>query len=678
MKLVSIFTMTAITAATLTGCGGGDGGDKSNTDQATQTELSSQHNQNTSSVESTSAQADSALLPVTDGSNDTDVSFEIQSVVSNGNTTKSNNGHGNRLSNNHDNNGKHTGQVARVSKTVNHQAVGTTVWSQTAPAGKTVEASTSSITPKTVAGKTVNHQAVGTTVWSQTPITVAGTSSVAKTTALVAAQGKVAYSAASTITVASVPTIQSQVSPKLTPKLITDTPVAKQQFIPAPRDKKLTPKATVTPTATTQVIAPTPDVKLEAPVVTKAPTATAPSTPVATPQATPVPETQALANQTELQVSKYGSLLADRAHAPLLPNQYEPTATLLQETPTPVTQKNPDPTDKEGIHEQIDLQKSKYDSLLNQTPGATPNATPEQIVTEPNVTPQGEPDATPIAIPSATPEEVQVAPTANLQGAPEIPEEAIEQGIPSFSVAPDALDQGQPEAIPFNQEPEVVQQTPEAFETPEQVPNVEPQGEPKLVTYEETFEGSVEVAPEGYNAPPKPELVAPSLVAGVTLTPEVIKDQTAFIAENCLVNLNNFVSANGGLNTLGGLDFQRQSTDVGSLPEVDQLGYAIEVFSLLQEYLTETGNFSATANAHAGNSKNSHTKEHWTVDATNGTYELSTDVNIDHANFTVQLDGTSGEFILLDGNGIKFARVSSTGKAGNCAEAQLQVSLTDN
>ena len=265
---------------------------------------------------------------------------------------------------------------------------------------------------------------------------------------------------------------------------------------------------------------------------------------------------------------------------------------------------------------------------------------------------------TPPATPKAMPEEVQVAPTANLQGVPEIPK-AIEQGIPVTTIdGPDV-----PAQLTI---------------TPKDTFTFVGDGT-VAVDYQLDVHQQGLIVPDDadpYLTPEAPELVAPSLVVGVNLTPEVIKDQTAFIAENCLVNLDNFVSANGGLNTLGGLDFQRR-TDVGSLPEVDQLGYAIEVFSLLQEYLTETGNFVATANAHAGNSKNSHTKEQWTVDASNGTYELSTDVNIDHADFTVQLDGTSGEFILLDSNGIEFARVSSSGTAGNCDGAELEIRLTN-
>ncbi|MBY7962545.1 hypothetical protein KW450_10235 [Vibrio fluvialis] len=74
------------------------------------------------------------------------------------------------------------------------------------------------------------------------------------------------------------------------------------------------------------------------------------------------------------------------------------------------------------------------------------------------------------------------------------------------------------------------------------------QGEPKLITYEETFTGSIYVAPEGYNIPVEPEEQAPTY-----LTPEIVQQQAAKLDSVCLTNTQDFVKSSGGtLNTFGG------------------------------------------------------------------------------------------------------------------------------
>ncbi|UYI46226.1 hypothetical protein OFO16_10230 [Vibrio natriegens] len=206
-----MFTLTAIAAVTLTGCGGGD--DKPKAEKKTL-------EQQVQSQEVTSApQTIEIEVPIKQGTK-----INVPTVA--GFTAHAKQGR--------------TVEASKTvaGKTVNHQAVGTTVWNETVPtvAGKTetvltgksqtlptvagtiVVASTSSITPKTVAGKTI-------TAWEGTT-TIAPTVVAGKT---VTVSGNKALLATAP---AIVPSPMAQATPQIAPSE-QGTPVAKAQGIPS-------------------------------------------------------------------------------------------------------------------------------------------------------------------------------------------------------------------------------------------------------------------------------------------------------------------------------------------------------------------------------------------------------------------------------------------------------------
>ncbi|WP_315905448.1 hypothetical protein [Vibrio fluvialis] len=202
------------------------------------------------------------------------------------------------------------------------------------------------------------------------------------------------------------------------------------------------------------------------------------------------------------------------------------------------------------------------------------------------------------------------------------------------------------------------------------------QGEPELITYEETFTGSIEVAPEGYNIPVEPEDEVPAY-----LTPEIVKQQAAKLDSVCLTNTQQFVQSSGGtLNTFGGSgnNFQEVKTDLTS--DEDRFSYSMEIFAMLQQALADNPDLQqAIAQQHAGASKNSHVKATWTLSMNTGaSYTLSTDSSQAYHPSIEVVVNNQGAVVVNDGNGIELARIVSNAQNGDCENASYDVVIANN
>ncbi|EKO3451785.1 hypothetical protein NTE11_003636 [Vibrio fluvialis] len=202
------------------------------------------------------------------------------------------------------------------------------------------------------------------------------------------------------------------------------------------------------------------------------------------------------------------------------------------------------------------------------------------------------------------------------------------------------------------------------------------QGEPELITYEETFTGSIEVAPEGYNIPVEPEDEVPAY-----LTPEIVKQQAAKLNSVCLTNTQQFVQSSGGtLNTFGGSgnNFQEVKTDLTS--DEDRFSYSMEIFAMLQQALADNPDLQqAIAQQHAGASKNSHVKATWTLSMNTGaSYTLSTDSSQAYHPSIEVVVNNQGAVVVNDGNGIELARIVSNAQNGDCENASYDVVIANN
>ncbi|ELS3715567.1 hypothetical protein R5E37_002396, partial [Vibrio fluvialis] len=209
-----------------------------------------------------------------------------------------------------------------------------------------------------------------------------------------------------------------------------------------------------------------------------------------------------------------------------------------------------------------------------------------------------------------------------------------------------------------------------------ETPNLRPQGEPELITYEETFTGSIEVAPEGYNIPVEPEDEVPAY-----LTPEIVKQQAAKLDSVCLTNTQQFVQSSGGtLNTFGGSgnNFQEVKTDLTS--DEDRFSYSMEIFAMLQQALADNPDLQqAIAQQHAGASKNSHVKATWTLSMNTGaSYTLSTDSSQAYHPSIEVVVNNQGAVVVNDGNGIELARIVSNAQNGDCENASYDVVIANN
>ncbi|EKO3436053.1 hypothetical protein NTH51_003385, partial [Vibrio fluvialis] len=190
------------------------------------------------------------------------------------------------------------------------------------------------------------------------------------------------------------------------------------------------------------------------------------------------------------------------------------------------------------------------------------------------------------------------------------------------------------------------------------------QGEPELITYEETFTGSIEVAPEDYRIPVEPEEQAPTY-----LTPEIVQQQAAKLDSVCLTNTQDFVKLSGGtLNTFGGSgnNFQEVKTDLTS--DEDRFSYSMEIFAMLQQALADNPDLQqAIAQQHAGANKNSHVKATWTLSMDTGaSYTLSTDSSQAYQPSIEVVVNNQGAVVVNDGNGIELARIVSNAQNGDC------------
>ncbi|MBY7812158.1 hypothetical protein KW448_10975 [Vibrio fluvialis] len=202
------------------------------------------------------------------------------------------------------------------------------------------------------------------------------------------------------------------------------------------------------------------------------------------------------------------------------------------------------------------------------------------------------------------------------------------------------------------------------------------QGEPELITYEETFTGSIEVAPEGYNIPVEPEDEVPAY-----LTPEIVQQQAAKLDSVCLTNTQDFVKSSGGtLNTFGGSgnNFQEVKTDLTS--DEDKISYSMEIFAMLQQALADNPDLQqAIAQQHAGASKNSHVKATWTLSMNTGaSYTLSTDSSQAYHPSIEVVVNNQGAVVVNDGNGIELARIVSNAQNGDCEDASYDVVIANN
>ncbi|WGY44782.1 hypothetical protein [Vibrio sp. ABG19] len=208
-----------------------------------------------------------------------------------------------------------------------------------------------------------------------------------------------------------------------------------------------------------------------------------------------------------------------------------------------------------------------------------------------------------------------------------------------------------------------------------ETPEVVSQGEPERITYEETFTGFAEVAPQGYNIPVEPDNEAPTY-----LTPEIVKQQTEKLDSVCLTNTQQFVQSYGGtLNSLGGSGnhFQEIKKDLTS--DVDRLSYSMEIFAMLQQALSANPDLrQAIAQQHAGGSNNSHVKATWTLSMDTGaSYTLSTDSSQAYRASIEVVVNNQGAVVVNDGNGIELARIVSTARNGNCDNASYDVVIAN-
>ncbi len=202
------------------------------------------------------------------------------------------------------------------------------------------------------------------------------------------------------------------------------------------------------------------------------------------------------------------------------------------------------------------------------------------------------------------------------------------------------------------------------------------QGEPELITYEETFTGSIEVAPEDYRIPVEPEEQAPTY-----LTPEIVQQQAAKLDSVCLTNTQDFVKLSGGtLNTFGGSgnNFQEVKTDLTS--DEDRFSYSMEIFAMLQQALADNPDLQqAIAQQHAGANKNSHVKATWTLSMDTGaSYTLSTDSSQAYQPSIEVVVNNQGAVVVNDGNGIELARIVSNAQNGDCENASYDVVIANN
>ncbi|MCE7640089.1 hypothetical protein LZT07_22575, partial [Vibrio fluvialis] len=202
------------------------------------------------------------------------------------------------------------------------------------------------------------------------------------------------------------------------------------------------------------------------------------------------------------------------------------------------------------------------------------------------------------------------------------------------------------------------------------------QGEPELITYEETFTGSIEVAPEDYSIPVETGDEAPTY-----LTPEIVKQQAAKLDSVCLTNTQQFVQSSGGtLNTFGGSgnNFQEIKTDLTS--DEDKISYSMEIFAMLQQALADNPDLQqAIAQQHAGASKNSHVKATWTLSMNTGaSYTLSTDSSQAYQPSIEIVVSNQGAVVINDGNGIELARIVSNAQNGDCENASYDVVIANN
>ncbi|MBY7912934.1 hypothetical protein KW412_02455 [Vibrio fluvialis] len=202
------------------------------------------------------------------------------------------------------------------------------------------------------------------------------------------------------------------------------------------------------------------------------------------------------------------------------------------------------------------------------------------------------------------------------------------------------------------------------------------QGEPELITYEETFTGSIEVAPEDYSIPVETGDEAPTY-----LTPEIVKQQAAKLDSVCLTNTQQFVQSSGGtLNTFGGSgnNFQEIKTDLTS--DEDKISYSMEIFAMLQQALADNPDLQqAIAQQHAGGNKNSHVKATWTLSMNTGaSYTLSTDSSQAYQPSIEIVVSNQGAVVINDGNGIELARIVSNAQNGDCENASYDVVIANN
>ncbi|ELE8119594.1 hypothetical protein RB980_002207 [Vibrio fluvialis] len=209
-----------------------------------------------------------------------------------------------------------------------------------------------------------------------------------------------------------------------------------------------------------------------------------------------------------------------------------------------------------------------------------------------------------------------------------------------------------------------------------EAPEAISQGEPELITYEETFSGSIEVAPEDYSIPVEPEDEAPTY-----LTPEIVQQQAAKLDSVCLTNTQDFVKSSGGtLNTFGGSgnNFQEIKADLAS--DEDKISYSMEIFAMLQQALADNPDLQqAIAEQHAGGSKNSHVKATWTLSMDIGaSYTLSTDSSQAYQPRIEVVVNNQGAVVVNDGNGIELARIVSTAQNGDCDNASYDVVIANN
>ncbi|MBY8130845.1 hypothetical protein KW493_21405, partial [Vibrio fluvialis] len=351
---------------------------------------------------------------------------------------------------------------------------------------------------------------------------------------------------------------------------------------------------------------------------------------------------QAVENQLALQESKYASLELDKAVAPTLTPQIAPklATPVLGETPNLRPQGKP----VNGVRNQVELQKSKYASLLADTDRTNSDSLVNQQFRQQY---QG-----------AARERNNAQAVENQLALQESKYASLEL---DKAVAPTLTPQITPKLA-----------TPVLGETP----NLRPQGEPELITYEETFTGSIEVAPEGYNIPVEPEDEVPAY-----LTPEIVKQQAAKLDSVCLTNTQQFVQSSGGtLNTFGGSgnNFQEVKTDLTS--DEDRFSYSMEIFAMLQQALADNPDLQqAIAQQHAGASKNSHVKATWTLSMNTGaSYTLSTDSSQAYHPSIEVVVNNQGAVLVNDGNGIELARIVSNAQNGDCENASYDVVIANN